>query len=967
MTGESEFLSEYYWSDFDKFLSIGISPHKRGYVAIGIIDISPRKKAEVRLRNLSRSLPDTVLYQTGGGIEYISDNVVNVLGYTNRELTSERSTFPSLIHLQDRERLKKEQHEWLNSGAIEPLEMEYRVKHNDGHYIWMLDRMSVAFRTPDGRHSYYGVMLDITDRKKNDERLSEQKRELEAIFLAFPDSYFRMDNNGIIIDCRSGSNSELFNAANGIVGNDLHQVFPEDVANEFISTLERVLRFKRMESFEFVISHDNSESIYEARLIAFYEDQVFVIVRDITSRVEQERMTLRHFNRLTAINQIAAKLNKLTSLSEIIDSVLEQLAIETGSDAVFFVVGDAEDLLIVRTWSLILDINTFAGQTVLVDQSRFFADAIRDNKPAVLTDAVSDEFTDLLNIDFTIKSSLVLPLTYHQTSSGYLVICSGEKDKYQNEDTSLLEPFARLLASALDRAENVEALERSESFLNSLFDQSPVSTWISDSSGTVIRLNKASRVLFGIDHDEQIAGKYNLFNDEVLIKQDAISGIKSVFTEGVEVQAVIDYSFADVGCVEVPEAIRRLIRLTAFPIKDSEGQVTNVIVQHHDMTTERELHNQLHHAQKMESIGTMAGGIAHDFNNFLTGILGYTTMLLMRYDPEHSDYKYFLQIEKATQQAAAVVRKMLALSRLDLPEPCIIDLREQLYQVVDLLHHSIPATISMSKKTPDKPMIAYADPARLEQVLLNICLNAKDAMPNGGSIALTSETVTVNKRKTVLHELPEGLYHMIKISDTGCGIPKSKLSRIFDPFFTTKPSGSGTGLGLAVAYGIIKAHKGWIDVNSVEGKGTAFSIYLPVSEGEIVQKKQNEHERVIGGKETILVADDEPTVLETSEQMLMSLGYEVFTAVDGPDTIKKVQKLGHKIDLLILDLTMPKMTGAEVFRAVKALKPSLKVLLMSGYNYGKKIQEMYDLGVDGFLPKPFRTSELDSQLRQILG
>ncbi len=847
LTGRPVLVPEYYWEPTDRFVSIGVTCPEPGRFAAGIIDITPQKKAEVRLRSLMRSLPDTVVYQTGGGVEYISDNIVSMLGYTAEELTRDRNIFPSLIHPEDRPVLKSSLHRWLRSGAEEPNEMEFRVKTKDGRYIWLLDRMVAAFKTPDGRFSYNGVLIEITNRKA------------------------------------------------------------------------------------------------------------------------QERLIQRHLNRLKAINELSAELNRLSSLDTIIDTVIRRLCRETAAETGMFFVGDRDDIMLVRAWSEATDVSDYPGRTSPVDELPPIAAAMDALKPILADEQDAAAINDMIGESRRFKSCAVLPLVYLEKLLGVVVLGKSEPNGFQPEEIYLIEPFINLLSASINRAEGVEALERSETFLSSLFEQSPVSTWISDASGTMVRLNAACRKLFGIDDDALVVGRYNLFRDNVLKENGAIESFKRAFKEGVSVQAVIEYSLADVSHVNVPEAPRRLLRYTVFPIKDGEGRVTNLIVQNHDMTTEYELQQQLLHAQKMQSIGTMAGGIAHDFNNYLTGILGYTSMLLMRTDPQHPNHNYLKLIEKSVLQASEVVRQMLTLSRLDIPEPRIIDLRELLSQVTDLLLHSIPATIAVTAELGERPMIVHADPTRLQQVFLNICLNARDAMPQGGRLSIEAHRTALEPEDAQRHTGMAGDYFVVNIRDDGIGIEPDIINRIFDPFFTTKPVGAGTGLGLAVAYGIVERHGGWIDVESEVGVGTTFTVHLPVSEGEVVTGVKAEPTEMVGGRETVLVAEDEPMIRDMAKSILETIGYTVYTAVDGPDAVDKVKRFGDGIDLLLLDLTMPKMTGTDVFREVKSIHPDLKVLLTSGYASGSEIQNLFKLGIDGFIPKPYRAAQLADKLREVIG
>lgn len=384
-----------------------------------------------------------------------------------------------------------------------------------------------------------------------------------------------------------------------------------------------------------------------------------------------------------------------------------------------------------------------------------------------------------------------------------------------------------------------------------------------------------------------------------------------------------------------------------------------------DISQKKSLENQLYHVQKMESIGTLAGGIAHDFNNLLTVITGYGFMIKTRLAPDDPQMAMIDQILSSTDRAAQLTRGLLAFSRKQVIAPKPVELNDIVNRVEKLLRRLIGADVQFSTTLAEKPLRLLADESQLEQVLMNLATNARDAMPEGGSLIISTE----EKREEhySFHGLIKpGNYALIKVSDTGCGMDEQTRAKIFEPFFTTKELGRGTGLGLAIVYGIVKQHNGFINVHSEPGRGTTFKIHLPLISQLIAPADAEVEQPLKGGTETILLTEDDDIVRTMAGSFLRDFGYRVITAVDGEDALEKFAKLGQEIDLLILDVMMPKKNGGEVYKSVKAQRPDLDVLFVSGYA-ADIIRQKGILEEDiQFISKPVSPAELLRKIREIL-
>jgi signal transduction histidine kinase/CheY-like chemotaxis protein len=377
-----------------------------------------------------------------------------------------------------------------------------------------------------------------------------------------------------------------------------------------------------------------------------------------------------------------------------------------------------------------------------------------------------------------------------------------------------------------------------------------------------------------------------------------------------------------------------------------------------------QLEAQFQHAQKMEALGTLASGIAHNFNNILMGIQGYASLMLMDIDSAHPHYKRLKGIEQQVQSGSNLTKQLLGYAREGRYEVKTINVNDIVKETSDTFAMT-KKDISVHLALAEDLNVIKADQGQLRQTLLNLYVNAADAMPRGGDLFLKSLNVTDLDMKGKPYTPKPGNYVLLTITDTGTGMDNKTIERIFDPFFTTKGMSKGTGLGLASVYGIVKAHGGYIDVDSQKGHGTTFSIYLPASDTEGAKEKELVTE-VLKGKEGILLVDDEDVIIDVGHEILKTLGYEVHVARSGREAINAYEANQDKIDMVILDMIMPDMGGGEAYDTLKKINPDIKVLLSSGYSLNGQAAEILRRGCDGFIQKPFNVTQLSQKLREIL-
>jgi len=369
----------------------------------------------------------------------------------------------------------------------------------------------------------------------------------------------------------------------------------------------------------------------------------------------------------------------------------------------------------------------------------------------------------------------------------------------------------------------------------------------------------------------------------------------------------------------------------------------------------------------MEAIGTLAGGIAHDFNNLLQVVLGYSELLLADKKPGDPDYDDLNKIRRSARNGAELVKQILTFSRKADISPRPIDLNREVRNAEQLLRRTLPRIIEIGLFPAKDLWTVNADPAQMEQMLLNFAVNAKDAMPRGGTIAIETENVTLDEEYCRNHlGVEPGHYALLMFSDTGVGIHPEILDHIFEPFFTTKKFGEGTGLGLATVFGIVKQHDGHIMCYSEPEKGTTFKIYLPAIKTEDVETTSQFQALLAGGAESVLLVDDEELVRELGERILSRAGYTVLTAGDGREALEIYLKKMSDISLVVLDLIMPVMEGRECLEELLKINPSAKVIIASGYSANGPAKKAVKSGAKGFIRKPFDIRQMLDVVRQVL-
>ena len=498
------------------------------------------------------------------------------------------------------------------------------------------------------------------------------------------------------------------------------------------------------------------------------------------------------------------------------------------------------------------------------------------------------------------------------------------------------------------------ALLEERKFSDVVIDSLPGLFYIVSEAGNVIRWNKNMREVTGYSAEELInKNALDFFRED----RELVSRmIQEVFRNG---SASVEAKMVTKSGVSIS------FMLTGFRmLMNDKPYLVGVGI---DISERKRLEDQLRQSQKMESIGTLAGGISHDFNNILTAIIGYGSLLRMKM-PDDDPLKHNVdQILASADRAASLTQGLLAYSRKQVLNPQQVNLNEVIIKVERLFARLVGDDVEFKRILTDKDVTVLADAGQLEQIMMNLVTNARDAMPDGGYLYIETQRVDLDEATAKAHDVRKpGTYALILVTDSGMGMDQQTQERIFDPFFTTKDVGKGTGLGLAMVYGIIKQHNGFIEVESEVGRGTTLKIYLPVAQGATEGTQSSDLPPVKRGTETILVAEDDEIVRNFITNVLTQFGYSVIQAENGEDAVKKFMLNRDAIKLLLLDVMMPKKNGKEVYDKIRLFEPDIKTLFLSGYSADIMSQKgLLEKGLN-FMYKPAPMNDLLRKVRAIL-
>jgi two-component system, cell cycle sensor histidine kinase and response regulator CckA len=930
-----------------------------------MLDITERKEAEAALMKLSRQT-NMILNSAGDGIfgldregrpTFVNRAAARMLGYEPDDIIGRKGH--SLWH-----HTKEDGTPYPESECpIYAVLRDGATRHGTGDVFWRKDGTSfpaeyISTAIRDGEEVVGAVVTfrDITARQRAEkaQRQAEERfrsifeNAVEGIFQSTPDGRFVSVNPAMAKMFGYSSPEEMIDAI-------------RDISRQMYSDSGRREEFKRLmesyglvESFECQMIRRDGSNVWiseNARAvrnvigrICYYEGTI----EDITSRKRAEAERQVNF-------EIIHAANVTSNLDELLHRIHQSLKKVLYAENCFVALHDPGS----NMFSFPFWVDQFDSAPPPQDIGRSCTSHVfRKGEAQLIPQNVFDELVRQGEVELVGSPSiswLGVPLRTPSATIGVLVVQHYQDDRaYSQRDLEFLSSVGGQIALAIERKRAETALRESEARQRLLIEQLPAVLWTVDKELCFTSSVGAGLARLGLKPHE-VVGKslqeYFQTDDRtftpIAAHRRALAGESTTFHT--------EWGGGSYTC-------------HAEPLRNAQGEILGVIGMALDITDRKQLEAQLRQAQKMEAVGRLAGGIAHDFNNLLMVIQGYTELLLDRLGGEHPLRRNAEQIHDASQRAASLTRQLLAFSRKQMLAPQVLNIRSVVLDMEKILRRLIGEDIELVTTNSAELWTVKADRSQVEQVILNLAVNSRDAMPNGGKLTIETANVEIDttfKRKHAVVEAGE--YVMLAVSDTGCGMDADTQAHIFEPFFTTKEKGKGTGLGLATVYGIVKQSGGYIWVYSEPGRGTAFKVYLPrVQESEKPALPKTETKPFVRGTETILLVEDEKGVRDLAREYLEQIGYSVLVAENSRQALQIAEMHPGGIDLLFTDVVMAGLSGRQLAAEMQKLRPQIKTLYMSGYT-DEAIVHHGILGRNmALLQKPFTLNSLALKIRETL-
>ncbi len=797
------------------------------------------------------------------------------------------------------------------------------------------------------------------------------EKHLNIVLEKISEGVIEITSDGRIIYANATALSFFNISEEKLLGSNLAELFAGD-------DCQRVLRLlSETDKQPITLKSDSSLSLNEYRvklkILSINNDGLthLIILNDVTEQERTEEMLRLRELELKLYNQASQALNSSLNLDQVLVTVLEEVRrlMDIVGSSIWLTDAETGDLVCrqatgsygktLRGWRLATG-EGLAGWVAVHGESLISQDTYTDERHYKEVD---------LSIGRDMHSVLTVPLRIKGDVIGVVQVVDMEAGRFNETDLTLLDTLAGSAAIAIENARLYEkgqkeiairkkteaALRESENRYRTVLEANPDSVIVYDMEGRVTYLNPTFTRVFGWSLEERLGKKMDIFVPEEDWPKTKIM-IEKVLA-GEYVSGIETRRYTKTGDI-IPVSISGAI------YNDRNGNPAGSVVNLRDITEQKKLEARIQQSQKMEAIGTLAGGIAHDYNNLLMGIMGNLSLISLDLDSSHPSWTKLNNIEKYVQSGADLTKQLLGFAKGGKYEVKPVDINDLLEKSSEMFRRT-KKEIRIHRKYQKEIWSVEVDPNQIEQVLLNLYVNAGQAMPGGGDLYLQTENVTLNDNYVRHFSAESGNYVKISVKDTGVGMDENTLKRIFDPFFTTKDRSRGTGLGLASAYGIIKNHGGIINVHSAIGQGSTFDVYLPASLKKVVQKEHLKRE-ALKGSETILLIDDEDIIIDIGGQILERLGYRALMARSGKEAIEIYRANKNKINIVILDMIMPGVGGGETYDRLKKINPEIKVLLSSGYSINGQASEIMNRGCNGFIQKPFNVEQLSRKIREIL-
>jgi two-component system, cell cycle sensor histidine kinase and response regulator CckA len=889
-------------------------------------------ESERRLATLMANLPG-MSYRCQNDrqwtMEFVSDGCKQLTGYTADDIVNNKViSYNAIIHPDDREYVWKTWQQVLRPNRT--FKGEYRIVTKSGKVKWVWEQGQGVFSNSGELVALEGFITDVTEKKKTEQALHESQQMLGSILNTIPVRVFWKNNAGRYLGCNLPFAKDAgFSSSEEIIGKDDYQLGWTDQADRY---------------------REDDRTVRESGIPKIGYEEPQTRPDGTTIWLRTSKIPLRNTN-----GDIIGVLGTYEDITDRKDA--EEL--QRRSESLFRTVWEEslDGMRLTDENGIVVRVNNAFCRMVDLTREEL------EGKPlsVIYTRERSDHIQERHRQRFiaqTIEPHLETELTLHNGRKVWFEITNAYFE--HNEHKPLLLAVFRDITA---RMKVEKALRESEEKYRSLFEDSQDAIHISRPDGTFIDINPAGVTMFGYDLKSELL---SLERPQDLYENEREYGdyLRTLQQDGY----VKDYK----KTLKRKDGNRITVLETAKVVRDGKKQPDTVRGIIRDITRQLMLEDQLRYAQKMESIGTLAGGIAHDFNNILGIIVGHASLMKLNDSPVKLSHN-IEAILKATQRGASLVQQLLTFARKTEVEYEPVRINDVIIEVVQLLNETLPKMIELRIDLHKNVPPIIADVTQIHQILLNLSLNARDAMPKGGTLTIASALVPGDTLKSNMLKTTARNYILIQVSDTGIGMNEETKQRIFDPFFTTKGPGKGTGLGLSLVYSIVESYNGIVDVESEPGRGSSFRIYLPVqeSDADLLTTPTLSTDADLNGTERILIIEDEEMLLESLQSILTKRGYTVLTARDGEEGIRLYalharDLFGNGIDLIISDLGLPKIEGQDVYRQLKKIDPAARIILASGFIEPGLRSKLKKMGAQYFIQKPYMPEKVLRTIRTVL-
>ena len=965
-----------------------------GFQAV-VRDISIRKQTEEalrvsqeRYRALFESSPEMLLtVDARGTLLTVNTTTAAELGYEADELIGQ--PVARIVHPDDHGSMDKHFADSLRRPG-EVLRWNFRKMRKDGSLLWVREAAR-AVRNSDGQFDIIIVCENVTEQKGIEDALTQTRQLLESIVEHIPHMVFLKDAQELRFVQFNKAGEDLIGLPReALLGKNDFDFFPLEQAEFFTARDREVLTGGTMMDIpaEPIQTKDHGLRWLHTKKLPLYDQAgmpryLLGISEDITDRKQREEAERLRLGKLETQQAVLHELAEDPAIHSghpqqafpvITEYAVSTFAVERAGIWLF---GENQSALILQDLFEATPKHHLQGTTLSTGEYPAYLHAL-ETEPYSLaahdaqTDPRTKELTPSYLTPLGIVAMLDAPIRRHGRVVGVLCLEHiGPARVWTTEEQTFaasLAAMATLTLEASDRRQAQEALEqhvrertgelrRTTAHLQTIIEESPLAMIELDQAGLVTTWNAAATALFGWTKDE-VLGKELPY---VPPGQEKVS--EELWTAVMSGAAPRNLEL----CRQKKDGALVDVNMWGSLLQGPAGQAVGSIGFFVDITKHKQLEDQLRQAHKMEGIGRLAGGVAHDFNNLLTVINGCATLVLDQVRAEDPLRRSLTEILTAGQRAAALTRQLLAFSRRQVLTFQVFDLNEALSSISSMIERLIGEDINLTRNLDSRPCTIRADRGQIDQVVLNLAVNAKDAMPTGGTLTMATQALLITPDSPVPHPaLLPGAYAHLSIRDSGQGMDRTTLSHIFEPFFTTKEEGKGTGLGLATVYGIVKQSQGFIFADSTPGAGSTFDLYFPLVEAPPLAAAPTLPSRPHCGRETILLVEDQHAVRLLLTQALSDYGYTLLEASSGQEALRLVAAARTPIHILLTDVVMPQMTGPALAEHLRRQWPELRVLFMSGYAEGSVLPTFLAQPGTGFIQKPFLPTELAQKLRELL-